>query len=335
MRILQVNQINQVAYIYGDGLVQRGHHVEVYEPSLIGGRAPLPVKLALMPWRVLDMRRVVGKLNRKYFDIAHIHWASYGLPGMASRIPYIVHCHGDDVRFRLQHPLFRAMMKPVLRRAAAVLCITPDLLPVVRSVRPDAFFFPGPVDTNYYVPSETDQLDKSRPWTVLLFARLDPSKGPEVATKGIARFAWRHPEVRIQLLDWGSRRDYFKRLYGGRFDFVPRVPQKEARRLILSADVIVGQFAGGALGLSELQAMSCAKPLICSSRYDEAYPYAPPLCRASTPEEIDAHLENLYQYPETGTALGLKSRDWVIENHNYKFLAAKLEACYKSILTSS
>ena len=332
MRILQVNQINQVAYIYGNGLEQNNHYVEVYEPSLVGGMAVLPLKLALMPWRVLDMRRIIGKLNQKHFDIVHIHWASYGLLGMASRIPYIVHCHGDDVRFRLQHPLFRIMMEPVLRRAAAVLCITPDLLPGVRSVRSDAFFFPGPIDTDLYASSETDPLDKSRPWTILLFARLDPNKGPEVATEGIARFAWRHPEVRVQLLDWGSRRDYFKQLYSGRFEFVPQVPQKEARRLILSADVIVGQCAGGALGLSELQAMSCAKPVICSSRYDEAYPDAPPLWRASTPEEIDAHLENLYQHPEAGTVLGLKSRQWVIENHNYRILAGKLEACYKSIL---
>src|SRR5205814_10049809 len=62
----------------------------------------LPVKMAFMPWRVLDMRRVVGKLNRSHFDIVHIHWASYGVLGLASRIPYIVHCHGGDVRHRLQ-----------------------------------------------------------------------------------------------------------------------------------------------------------------------------------------------------------------------------------------
>src|SRR5205814_9805783 len=83
----------------------------------------LHVKMAFMPWRVLDMRRVVGKLNRSHFDIVHIHWASYGVLGLASRIPYIVHCHGGDVRHRLQHPLSRVMLEPVLRRAAAVLCV--------------------------------------------------------------------------------------------------------------------------------------------------------------------------------------------------------------------
>src|SRR6266487_6465810 len=207
MRILNVNNVNQVAELFGSDLTRRGHSVTLYEPSLVGGLAPLPIKLAMMPGRILDMRQVAGNLNPDYFDIVHIHWASYGVLGLVSKIPFIVHCHGSDVRYRLKQPFFRLMSTTIFRRAAAVMCITPDLLPVVRSVRSDVIFSPAPIDTERFTPGESSP---STPWTVLLFARLDPDKGVDVTIKGIARFAQRHPNVRVQLLDWGDLKGKYK-----------------------------------------------------------------------------------------------------------------------------
>jgi len=332
MRILYIRNINQVAQTYANELTRRNHYIKVYEPDLAGGFASLPIKLALMPGRVLSLRHIVGKLNQNHFDIAHIHWASYGMLGLASRIPFIVECHGGDVRHRLKQPFFRSMLTPILRQAAIVLCITPDLLPVVQAVRPDATFFPGPVDTERFVPVEGASPHLSRPWTVLLFTRLDPEKGPEIATAGIVRFAQRHPDACIQLLDWGLLKEEYKERYGKRCEFLSLVPPEHVQRLILSADVIVGQFALGILSFCELQAMSCAKPVIVSFRYPEAYSTPPPVCQANTAEEIDEHLENLFQHPDMGIALGRDARAWVVNNHDPRILAGKLEMYYQSIV---
>ena len=104
-------------------------------------------------------------------------------------------------------------------------------------------------------------------------------------------------------------------------------------QLILSADVIVGQLALGALGLSELQAMSCARPVIASFRYDDAYPTPPPICQAATAEEVDERLEYLlFRNPEMVMSLGRQAREWIIENHDHRVLAGKLEELYQSIL---
>jgi glycosyltransferase involved in cell wall biosynthesis len=329
MRILYVNNLNRVAETFGKDLAQRGHSVRVYEPSLAGGSAPLPLKLAMMPGRVLDMRNIVGKLNSSYSDIVHIHWASYGVLGLVSRVPFIVDCCGSDVRYRLKQPFFHSGLKFILRRAAMVLCSTPDLLLIVQSVRPDALFFPRPVDTEQFAPGENEQ---AHPWTILLFARLDAIKGCEIVVQGIARFAERHPEVGVKLLDWGPETEKYKRCYGGRFEFVPFVAPELVQRLICSADVVVGQVFLGALGMSELQAMSCAKPVITSFRYEEAYPAPPPLCQATTAQEVDEHLEHFFQHPEAGEELGQKARKWVINHHSRQFLAVKLEMLYRSIL---
>jgi glycosyltransferase involved in cell wall biosynthesis len=332
MRILTVNNINQVAEICKRDLTRRGHSVTLYEPSLVGGLAPLPIKLAMMPGRILDMRHVAGNLNTDSFDIVHIHWASYGVLGLVGKIPFIVHCHGSDVRYRLQRPCFRLMLTTIFRRAAAVMCITPDLLPVVRSVRPDAIFFPAPIDTERFAPGVDNRQLLSQPWTILLFARLDVTKGVDISTQGIARFAQRHAGIRVQLLDWGDLRERYKRQYAQRFEFISPVEPGKVADLIRFADVIVGQVALGALGLSDLQAMSCAKPVIASFRYEDAYPTPPPLCQATSAEEVYEHLEYLFQHPEGAMALGQRAREWVIHNHDYRTLVSKLELHYRSIV---
>jgi glycosyltransferase involved in cell wall biosynthesis len=329
MRILYVHNINQVAETYGADLTRRGHFVKVYEPSLVGGSAPLPIKLAMMPGRVLGLHSIASALNPKHFEIAHIHWASYGVLGLVSRIPFIVQCHGSDVRHRLKQPFFRTVLTSIFRRAAAVMCITPDILPLVQSIRPDAMFFPAPIDTEQFSPRKVPQ---PQSWTILLLARLDPVKGVDVSTQGIARFVQRHPDVRVMVLDCGPLREKYKQLYSERFEFIPPVAQEEVRQLIWPADVIVGQFALGALGLSELQAMSCGKPVIASFRYEEAYATPPPLCQARNAEEIEVQLENLFQHPEVAKELGQKAREWVINYHNHQMLAVRLETLYQTIL---
>jgi glycosyltransferase involved in cell wall biosynthesis len=329
VRILYVNDMNQVAKTYQSELTRRGHSVNIYEPRFDGGLAPLPIKIALMPRRILNFRHVIVNLNPDFFDIVHIHWASYGVLGLMSSIPFIVHCRGDDVRDRLNQPLFRPILTTILRRAAAVMCITPDLLHVVQSVRSDVIFSPAPVDTERFTPGGSSP---STPWTVLLFARLDPDKGVDTTIQGIARFARRHPNVRVQLLDWGDLKGKYKREYAGFFEFIPTVTPDKVEHLIRSANVIVGQLTLGALGLSELQAMSCAKPVIASFRYGEAYPTPPPLCQASIAEEVVEHLEYLFQHPEVVTTLGQKGREWVIRYHDYRTLSDELEKIYRSII---
>ncbi len=136
----------------------------------------------------------------------------------------------------------------------------------------------------------------------------------------------------MQLFDYGSLRAEYKQRYGERFEFIPRVPQAKVQHVILSADVVVGQFALGAMGLSELQAMSCGKAVIASFRYEGTYSTPPPLCQATTAEDVDEHLENLFQRPEVAMALGQKAREWVIRYHEYRTLSEKLETLYQSIV---
>ncbi len=328
MRILYIYNINQVAGTYGAQLASHGYSVKIFEPSLVGGSASLPVKLANMPGRVWSLRHVLSMLNKDSFDLVHILWASYGIVGLMSHIPFVIECHGSDVRFRATHPFFRSVLKPIFQRAQAVHCITPDLLAPVQLIRSDARFFPGPVDTNRFVAIENRI---AQPWTILLFTRLDPIKGPDIAIEGIARFAARHPAVRVQLLDWGVLKEEYKKRYGQRFEFLSIVPPDKVQQLIASADVVVGQCKLGILSFCELQAMSCEKPVICPFYYDSMYPAPPPIVRANNAAQIEDQLEHLYQHPQIARERGRQARNWVIEHHGLGKVVPELMDLYQKI----
>ena len=335
MRILHIHNINRVAETFGRELVLHGHSFSLYHPDMTGSSASMLVKVWNMPKRLLSLRDIIRELRSDMFDIAHIHWASYGVLGLTSDIPFVIECHGDDVRHRLNHPLFRLPLRTFLQKASAVICITPDLLSTVRAVTPDVFFIPGPIDTTHFAPDEDKQIAQARPCSprsLLLFTRLDPDKGCEIAVQGIERFSTRHPDVHVRLLAWGALKHKYGQRYRGRFEFITPVAPDEVYRLIQSADIIVGQMASGALGLSELQAMSCAKPVITSFRYDNEYPTPPPHLQATNAEEIEQHLEYLYQHPEIGVVLGQKARAWILAHHSTQILTNKLEELYDAIL---
>jgi hypothetical protein len=95
---------------------------------------------------------------------------------------------------------------------------------------------------------------------------------------------------------------------------------------------VVGQVFLGALGLSELQAMSCARPVISSFRYETAYPEQPPVYQANTAGEVDEGLEHFLKHPEAAAELGQRARRWVIDYHSREVLAVKLEMLYQRIL---
>jgi glycosyltransferase involved in cell wall biosynthesis len=331
VRIIHINTINQVANMHARGLAPLGHTSEIVQPSMAGGLKPLPIKLAAMPWRMVDMVRVIPRLSPRHFDLAHIHWASYGALGLFGRIPFVVQVHGTDVRYRLAESGHRALFARISRKAGAILCTTPDLLSPVRAVCPAARYMPGPIDTALFAPP-TQPAAADRPWTVFLFTRLDPIKRADLAADGIERFMARHPEVRVRMLDWGERRAEFRQRFGERVEFLPPVAPHEVPQMLQEADVVVGQFGIGALTLSELQGMSYGLPVITSFQYGAEYSAPPPLLNAESAEQITERLEEVYASPTAAAALGARARTWVIEQHSYEEVARRLEALYAEIL---
>ena len=58
-------------------------------------------------------------------DVVYAHFlVPTGLVAIATRVPYVITAHGADVRNIRRSPVVAALTKPVLRRAAAVICVS-------------------------------------------------------------------------------------------------------------------------------------------------------------------------------------------------------------------
>ncbi len=58
-------------------------------------------------------------------DVVYAHFlVPTGLVAIATRVPYVITAHGSDVRNMRRSPIVAALTKPVLRRAAAVICVS-------------------------------------------------------------------------------------------------------------------------------------------------------------------------------------------------------------------
>jgi len=139
-------------------------------------------------------------------QVVHAHW---WLPGgwVAARlgIPFVVTCHGSDVRL-LERPLFRRAARRVFRRAGAVTAVSrflaEDLQRLVGNALNVVHPLAMPVDTALF---RTGRLTpKAVPARVLYAGNLIETKGVDVLIRAFAAVRSRGTPCRLKLLGEGS-----------------------------------------------------------------------------------------------------------------------------------
>ena len=118
MRIAEINDIASVASEIGAGLRMRGHEVTLFHPRLVGANLHPQVKPVTAPIRALDWMDLIRRIKRGHFDLVHIHYAYLGNVGALGGFPYILHCHGTDLRGATA--VTRPLIKKALREARHV-----------------------------------------------------------------------------------------------------------------------------------------------------------------------------------------------------------------------
>ncbi len=330
MRILHINDIANVGATLVDGLTRLGHDAELRRLRLMAKRRSTLVKLLASPARLQEWLDVNRQVASGGYDIVHIHFAYLGWIGILGRYPYFLHCHGSDVRRDLHDRLRRWPIVTSLRRARAVLFVTPDLAPVVRPIRPDAIFLPDPVNTDRFAPNHT--LAERRP-RILIGSSLYPIKRVDIAFEAIRTLLARHPDVQVTAIDQGPER---QRYYGTPgVTFVPPVPYQEMPALIQAHDLVVGQFGLGILSMVELESMACGKPVVCHFNYGDWYPELPPVLSTNQPAQAADYLSALIEDPALRRQSGERGRAWVEEQHGYLTIAQRLEQIYREDLASA
>jgi glycosyltransferase involved in cell wall biosynthesis len=324
MRIAHVNDVAFVATEMTAALRALGHEVDLLHPRLYGAKLPPLVKLLIAPARFADWLRLIWRLRRGRYDVVHIHYAYLGLVGILAGVPYVLHCHGDDVRDLARRP-WRRLIRLALRRAEHVYYATPDLGPWALAVRPDAEFLPNPMDIETFQPAPppADAGD------VFVICALGHHKGATRILAAVRELSERRPGLRFTVIAGGELTREFTAL--PTVVPLPHQPRGRLPALMARHRVLIGQVHEGAIGMVELEGMACGRPVVASFRFADFYGGdAPPLVHVDTPAAIVEAVERLLDDPATAAAVGTASRRWVEAHHDAIRIAERLVALYRA-----
>jgi len=324
MRIAEINDIASVASEIGAGLRARGHEVALFHPRLVGANLHPQVKPITAPIRALDWMDLIRRIRRGNFELVHIHYAYLGNIGALGGFPYILHCHGTDLRGST--PVTRPLIRRALREAHHVFYSTPDLAAYVAQVRNDGEFLPNPIDTGQFLPTIPAR-DRSN---VLICCGLTQVKGAGRILKACQALAETRPDIRFTAYGGGEYTSAFQALPN--VTVVAHQPRAKLPGLINQHGIVLGQVRIGSIGMAELEAMACARPVVTWFNDLTAYPEPPPCVTAVDAIDIANAITALVDQPETRDLVGARGRDWVIANHGLDRIVDRVESVAMAIV---
>jgi glycosyltransferase involved in cell wall biosynthesis len=326
MRICEINDIASVASDLTRELEARGHEVTLIRPRLVGGSLPWMIKPVVSPVRAYEWAQMIRQVHAGNFDLVHIHYAYLGMVGVLGKFPYILHCHGSDMREMA--PYSKPMINRALAGAAHVYYATPDLAPYVLSRRPDAEFLPNPVDTEMFRPLRPARESRD----VFICCALTDIKGASRILAACKRLAKERPESRITAIAGGEHTQAFRELPNVRL--IPHQSRRNLPDIISKHGVVIGQVLLGVVGMAELEAMACGRPVIAWFNRDDVYEERPPFVRAVDGYDIAHAVMRLVDDADARQETGDAGRAWVSANHGLGRIAERVEQTALQLLAA-
>ena len=256
-------------------------------------------------------------------DLIHLHYGRRtAYLRLWPRRPYLLHFHGTDIRHHFYQPYAHDEMMRAAAGAEAVLYATPDLREHAVKARPDAIYFPTPVDVAAlpaWSPAEEPTIVFASRWDDSKNAalQLDIARGLIAATGG---------RVRVQGLDWGGSA---AAAAAAGVELVPRMPKPDYLRWLATAHVVAGQ-AAGVVATSELEAIGIGIPVVMALHPAYAGSRTPVLTGTTTDELVAAALAALKDPREASRSLDGVA--WLRSTHDAGMLASRLADLYRSLL---
>jgi glycosyltransferase involved in cell wall biosynthesis len=170
------------------------------------------------PGFLLSFSNAVREAVKKFEpQVIHAHW---WLPGgwFASRagVPYLVTCHGSDVRLLHRSRLFRRSARRVLVRAALVTAVSNflarDIRDAIPGLKSEVRVTPMPLDVETFLQGMHEE--KIQPPRILYAGNLVASKGVDVLLRAVAELRRRGIECGLKVLGNGPELDALQRLAG-------------------------------------------------------------------------------------------------------------------------
>ncbi|MSR07493.1 MAG: glycosyltransferase family 4 protein [Gemmatimonadetes bacterium] len=207
-------------------------------------------------------------------DVIHAHWwVPGGWMAKATGVPYVVTCHGTDVRL-IEFPPLRWLARRVLNAAAVVTTVSEflrrDLERLLGREVQSAAVLRMPVDARDFESARS--VPKAEPPRILFVGNLNPSKGVDVLIRAARALKDRGINARVRIVGDGPAREDLRtlaRLEGvaDLVEFAGALPLNNMPREYGAATVTVlptrGQAEG--LGLSLVESLLSGTAVVGSA----------------------------------------------------------------------
>lgn len=173
------------------------HHQTLLSPT---------AALAFPGFLLAFARAIRGAVRRFEPHVIHAHWwVPGGWFASRARVPYLITCHGSDVRLLERGELIRRVALPAFRRAARVTAVSRFLAGDIRRMLPalniDVLVTPMPVDVTGFL--EGARVTKLEPPRILYAGNLVPTKGVDVLLRAVADLGRRGIACQLKILGEG------------------------------------------------------------------------------------------------------------------------------------
>lgn len=188
-------------------------------------------------------------------------------------LPLVIKVHGSDLLVYKNKPAILPMLHRVLREAAAVIAVSPNLAREAQAqgAEPDKIFLvPNGVDQELFAPQDQqaarERLGLAEDGPLALFVgRLVPGKGLEMCLKALAAL----PQARLLVVGDGPLRSGLAAQarslgLGERVIWAGPRPHGEIPRYLAAADVLVLPSMSEGEPNVILEALSCGRPVVAS-----------------------------------------------------------------------
>ena len=240
--------------------IQVGRSVPVYSN---GSMARVTVGLGLRR----KLRRV---LREGAYDIVHVHSPlTPGLPRLAieeSEAPVVGTLH-TYFEGSFLYRVFNRTVQGWLDELSAVICVSRTAVAAhERYFTADWTIIPNGIDLGMFrpdVPRPAAMVATAR--NILFLGRLDPRNGLQTLIAAFQQLTPRQPNARLVVVGDGPLRGHYERLAAGNPNivFVGAVTD-ERPGYYAHADVYACPTTKASFGITLLEAMACATPIVCS-----------------------------------------------------------------------
>jgi glycosyltransferase involved in cell wall biosynthesis len=328
--VVHVNDVSGVGETLVRGLTATGHDAVLIDPAKRahgrgGSRLGVAGRRAYFAAERVRLGLRLRWGQSSHLALLHVHYGMFGMIGLLSGAPFVLHFHGGDVIEDDQRILWHGVHVAAARQARRCLVSTPDLLEYAGRLSAPLEFLPNPVETNVSCGGAGGG--------VLFSAKLDRRKGLDTFLPAAIELTRRGR--RVTVLGFGSMAGSAVGLldelrHSGGNIVTARLSRAAFNELIGRADVVVGQFTVGALGMTELDALARARPVVTRFEYPDAYAAPPPVAAASSAAEIVASVEALMADESLRRSLGESGREWVRGEHDRASVCTRLLKIYEA-----